>query len=94
MLGEASREMSGTRRKVPEGITPATPVCQEGRASKMLTPPPPADEAVAGGVVVPDLLGDVGFGGADDVGAAGGGPVGGVGGGDVGGGELGAADGR
>src|SRR5579871_2695670 len=40
--GEESREISGTRRKLPEGI-PGTPVCQDGREVRTLTPPPPEE---------------------------------------------------
>src|SRR5271163_2399216 len=42
LLGDAVSARSGTNLKLPDGI-PATPVCQPGRAVKMLVPPPPEE---------------------------------------------------
>jgi hypothetical protein len=39
LLGDAVKEISGTKRKLPEGM-PGTPVCQAGLAVRTLTPPP------------------------------------------------------
>src|SRR5579871_3407988 len=47
LFGDAVREMSGTRRKVPDGI-PVTLVCHEGRAVSVLIPPPPAESPAVG----------------------------------------------
>src|SRR5262249_9157631 len=41
LFGDAVSEISGTRRKVPDGI-PGTPVCQLGLTVRALIPPPPA----------------------------------------------------
>src|SRR5689334_10127843 len=40
LLGDALSEISGTKRKLPDGI-PGTPVCQLGLAVRVLMPPPP-----------------------------------------------------
>src|SRR5271163_3153335 len=46
LFGDAVNEISGNRRKLPEGM-PGTPVCQLGRAVNMLTPPPPDERLPA-----------------------------------------------
>src|ERR1700730_196191 len=42
LCGEAVSAISGSKRKLPAGM-PGTPVCQLGRAVRLLAPPPPAE---------------------------------------------------